>query len=83
MEVELEAPLHVRERTRKKEREVQLLKRKNTELATITRKLEEKVKSLEKVSDGDSDEGDDDDGEYCVLMVMVLLLFCMFVVVFL
>lgn len=48
MEIEVEAPLHVRERSRKKEREVQLLKKKNSELANITRKLEEKVKSLEK-----------------------------------
>ncbi|XP_042864732.1 uncharacterized protein LOC122248652 isoform X5 [Penaeus japonicus] len=48
MEVELERPLEFREKERHRQREVQVLKKKNTELATITRKLEEKVRSLEK-----------------------------------
>lgn len=49
MEVELERPLELKEKDRHRQREMQLLKKKNTELASITRKLEEKVKSLEKV----------------------------------
>ncbi|XP_037796181.1 uncharacterized protein LOC119591500 [Penaeus monodon] len=48
MEVELERPLEFREKERHRQREVQVLKKKNSELATITRKLEEKVRSLEK-----------------------------------
>ncbi|XP_069188516.1 uncharacterized protein [Procambarus clarkii] len=48
MEVELERPLELKEKDRHRQREMQLLKKKNTELASITRKLEEKVKSLEK-----------------------------------
>lgn len=48
MELELERPLEQREKDRQRQREMQLLKRKNTELASITRKLEEKVKNLEK-----------------------------------
>merc|ERR1711874_478677 len=48
MELEFEKPFDLREKEKTRLKEVQKLKRKNQELATITRKLEEKVKSLEK-----------------------------------
>ena len=50
MELELERPLELRDKERTRKIELQRLKKKNHELATITRKLEEKVKTLEKVN---------------------------------
>ena len=50
MDAELEKPLAIRAKAAERLRETQLLKKKNQELTNMTRKLEEKVKTLEKVS---------------------------------
>lgn len=50
MELEQERPqVGQRERERERQQELQLLRRKNQELAQQTKRLEEKVRSLEKV----------------------------------
>ena len=49
-EKEREPASQQRERERQRQVELQLLRRKNHELALQTRKLEEKVKCLEKVT---------------------------------
>jgi hypothetical protein len=51
MEMERERPAGQLQRERERQQELQLLRRKNAELAMQTKKLEEKVRSLEKVRD--------------------------------
>ena len=49
MERERERPLGLQQRERERQQELQLLRKKNHELAQQTKKLEEKVRSLQKV----------------------------------
>lgn len=49
MEMERERPAGQQQRERERQHELQLLRKKNAELALQTKKLEEKVRSLEKV----------------------------------
>ena len=49
MEMERERPAGQLQRERERQQELQLLRKKNAELAMQTKKLEEKVRSLEKV----------------------------------
>lgn len=49
--MERERPAGQLQRERERQQELQLLRRKNAELAMQTKKLEEKVRSLEKVRD--------------------------------
>ncbi len=49
MEMERERPAGQQQRERERQQELQLLRKKNAELALQTKKLEEKVRSLEKV----------------------------------
>lgn len=50
MEMERERPLGLQQRDKERQQELQLLRRKNHELAQQTKKLEEKVRSLQKVT---------------------------------
>lgn len=50
MEMERERPAGQQQRERERQQELQLLRKKNAELALQTKKLEEKVRSLEKVT---------------------------------
>lgn len=52
--MERERPAGQLQRERERQQELQLLRRKNAELAMQTKKLEEKVRSLEKVGDSSS-----------------------------
>ena len=55
MEQERERPLAGQQRERERQQELQLLRKKNYELSLQTKKLEEKVRSLEKVQIGRHD----------------------------
>ena len=50
MEVQHERPIRERERERERQKELTTLRKKNIELQTVTRRLEEKVKTLEQVT---------------------------------